>query len=99
MKRITLLFISILLLLLSFNAYSQKGFGGVPVSFTSKSLTLNVDKIVLSEPNMELIRQEDLQTEENGGMYMVGRVIPTSISLQNSGTWDILSDGTQVWRL
>ena len=99
MKRITLLFISILLLLLSFNAYSQKGFGGVPVSFTSKSLTLNVDKIVLPEPNMDLILQEDLQTEENGGMYMVGRVISTSISLQNSGTWDILDDGTQVWRL
>ncbi|MDD4148583.1 MAG: PKD domain-containing protein [Bacteroidales bacterium] len=99
MKKITLLFTSILLLFLSYNAYSQKSFGGLPVSYTSKNLSENVDRIILPQPNMDLIMQEDLQTEENGGMYMVGRVISTSISLQNSGTWDILEDGTQVWRL
>lgn len=99
MKKITLLLFTIALLSLSFNAFSQQSYGGLPVSYTNKSLSIEVDRIVLSQPNMELIRQEDLQTEENGGMYMVGRVIPTSISLQNSGTWDILSDGTQVWRL
>ncbi len=99
MKKITFLFVSILLLLLSSNVYSQKSFGGVPVSFSNKNLTENVDKIVLPQPNMELIMQEDLQDEKNGGFYKIGRVIPTSISIHNSGTWDVLDDGTQIWRL
>jgi PKD repeat protein len=99
MKKFTLLLLSISLLLVSFNAFSQRSYGGLPISYTNKSLTQDVDRIVLQEPDMNLIMQEDLMDEKNGEMYKVARRIPFSASPNNSGTWDILEDGTQVWRL
>jgi PKD repeat protein len=99
MKRFTLLLLSISLLLHSFNGFSQRSWGGTPISFINKNLTSDVDRIILPQPDMNLIMQEDLQDEKNGVMYKVGRVIPTSLNIDNSGTWDILNDGTQVWRL
>ncbi|HNQ67233.1 MAG TPA: PKD domain-containing protein [Bacteroidales bacterium] len=99
MKKITILIISFTLLLLSSNLFSQQSFGGLPISYTNKSLSTNVDRIVLPQPDMELIMEEDMNDEKNGEMYKVGRIIPVSLSVENSGTWDILPDGTQVWRL
>ena len=99
MKKFTLLFCSVLLILLSSNAFSQKSWGGLPVSFTNKNLSSNVDRVVLPQPDMTMIMQEDAQDEKNGELYKVGRIIPTDISIENSGTWDILEDGTKIWRL
>ncbi|MBN2779027.1 MAG: PKD domain-containing protein [Bacteroidales bacterium] len=99
MKKFTLLFCSVLLILLSSSAFSQKSWGGLPVSFTNKNLSSNVDRVVLPQPDMTMIMQEDAQDEKNGELYKVGRIIPTNISIENSGTWDILEDGTKIWRL
>jgi len=99
MKRFTLLLLSITLLLVSFNAFSQKSYGGLPISYTNKNLSTDVDRIILQEPDMNLIMQEDMEDEKNGELYKVARMLPISASLDNSGTWDILPDGTQVWRL
>jgi PKD repeat protein len=99
MKKVTLLLVSFALILLSSNAFSQQSYGGLPISYTNKSLSQEVDRIVLQQPDMNLIMQEDLMDEKNGEMYKVGRVLPIQATVQNSGTWDILPDGTQVWRL
>lgn len=99
MKKITILIISLALLLLSSHLFSQQSFGGLPISFTNKSLSTNIDRIVLPQPDMQLIMEEDMLDEKNGEMYKVGRIIPVALSPANSGTWDILEDGTKVWRL
>ncbi len=99
MKKFTLLLLSFSLLLLSYNAFSQQSYGGLPISFTNKNLSANIDRIILPQPDMNAIMQEDMQDEKNGEMFKIGRIIPVSLTIENSGTWDVLPDGTQVWRL
>lgn len=99
MKKFTLLLCSVLLILLSFSAFSQKSWGGLPVSFTNKNLTNEIDELSITPPNMDIILHEVEYFEKNGQFYKIAELLPTDISLTNSGTWDILSDGTKIWRL
>jgi len=100
MKKIysKLLFLS-LLFLTSASAFSQINTGEMPESFKDNLSQENVDHIFLTPPSMELIIAEDLQDEKNGTMMKIARLIPVGVSINNSGTWDKLSDGTSVWRL
>ncbi|HOZ29867.1 MAG TPA: PKD domain-containing protein [Bacteroidales bacterium] len=99
MKKITILIISFALLLLSSNLFSQQSYGGLPISFTNKSLTQEIDRVVISPPDMISILAEVELFEKNGQIYKIAELIPTDITMDNSGTWDILGDGTKIWRL
>lgn len=99
MKRILLIISTICFVLFSYNSFSQQTYGGEPISFKNNELTKNIDHIILDQPNMEEIEKEDKENERLGKMYMIGREIPVSITMKNSGTWETLSDGTNVWRL
>jgi PKD repeat protein len=99
MKKITFLSVSILLITLSFNAFSQQSFGGLPLSYTSKSLTPEIDHVIITPPNMEQVMAEVELFDKNGQIYKIAEPIPTEITMENSGTWDFLSDGTKIWRL
>ncbi|MDL2262609.1 PKD domain-containing protein, partial [Bacteroidales bacterium OttesenSCG-928-I21] len=81
------------------NSYSQESYGGLPISYTNKTLTTDIDQIMLEQPNMKLIIEEDAETEKNGGMRRVGYIIPVKYNMNNAGTWETLKDGTQIWRL
>lgn len=99
MKKVTLLLVSFALILLSSNAFSQQSYGGLPISYTNKSLSQEVDRIVLQQPDMEAVMAEADLFEKNGQIYKIAELMPVNINLNNSGTWDILPDGTKVWRL
>lgn len=98
MKKITFLLFSFLLLILVHNTYSQKSYGGLPISYTN-NLGIDIDHVELTQPDINQIMQEDSENEKNGGMHMVGRIIPVRINMNNSGTWTILEDGTEIWRV
>jgi uncharacterized repeat protein (TIGR01451 family) len=78
---------------------AQQSYGGTPLSFANKNLNSEIDRIVIPQPDMDVIKSEDEFDEKNAQMFKVGRIIPVDISLVNSGTWDLLADGTRVWRL
>jgi PKD repeat protein len=98
MRRIYYLLLSIFSLL-SISTFAQINTGILPDSFKDKSNLDNVDHVFVEPPSMELIRIEDEIDEKNGQMYKVARLLPVDLTPQNSGTWDKLSDGTDIWRL
>ncbi len=98
-KTIFLTIIIFTLSLVSINSFSQKSYGGLPISFTNKQISTSIDHIIVPQPDMYEIMQEDMLDEKNGEMYKIGRVLPINVSMENSGTWDVLPDGTEVWRL
>ncbi|MFP4663588.1 MAG: T9SS type A sorting domain-containing protein [Bacteroidales bacterium] len=59
----------------------------------------NVDKLSMKAPDKEKCMQKSEYFDNNAGPYMVSEIIPTEINMENSGTWDLLPDGTSVWRL
>lgn len=85
--------------MMSFNAFSQRSHGGEPLSFTNKNISSEIDHIRLSAPNMDLVMQEVDLFEKNGQIYKIAELIPANITMDNSGTWDILEDGTKIWRI
>lgn len=100
MKKIYLnsLFIN-LFLLVSIFAVSQVNTGIMPDSFKDKLSEINIDHISVTPPSLSLIAAEDAQDEKNGTMMKIARLIPVNVNISNSGTWDVTSDGTNVWRL
>ena len=99
MKRITTL---LLLVFCAFTGslYAQISQGGIPLSFQLKSgISQNIDNVFVNPPDMNTIRAEDELNEKNGEMYMVARLIDVDFSMDNSGSWDYLPDGTKIWRL
>ena len=89
-----------ILFVFCFNFLSaQINTGILPQSFEHNLSLQEVDHINLYPPNMELIRSEDAIDEKNGEMMKVARLIPFNANIDNSGTWDITSDGKNIWRL
>ncbi len=97
MKKFLYIFVSFLLI--SFIGNSQINTGILPDSFKDKTLDNNIDHVMVEPPSMELIRYEDGISEKNGELFKVARLIPVDLTPENSGTWDELSDGTNIWRL
>ncbi len=96
MRKLYLFVLSVVsFLFLGTYAYSQK----LPISFENPKLLSEIDNVVVSTPDMSEISTEDSRAEKNGEMYTVGRVLPVNLTMQNSGTTDILADGTMVWRV
>jgi PKD repeat protein len=53
---------------------------------------------ILSKPNIVAAKNED-SANDSKGAYRVGLNVPVSITMNNSGNWTLLPDGTKVWRL
>ncbi len=53
---------------------------------------------ILSKPNIAAAKNEDAVNDSKGA-YRVGLNVPVSITMNNSGGWTLLPDGTKVWRL
>lgn len=96
MRKIFLLVIVALVTLFTANAYSQES---MPISYSNSEALSEIDNVRVTPPDMALIMSQDAQDVKNGEMYKVGRLLAVNINMQNSGTTDILSDGTMVWRM
>ncbi|MDD4234586.1 MAG: choice-of-anchor J domain-containing protein [Bacteroidales bacterium] len=88
-----------LLVLSTVYTYSQISYGGTPPSFDAKGLTTDIDKLHISSPDMNTIMIEDTQDEKNGEMMKIARLLDVNASIDNSGTWSTLEDGTEIWQL
>ncbi|MBI4647907.1 MAG: PKD domain-containing protein, partial [Bacteroidia bacterium] len=88
----TLLF----LVVLSLNINAQPSKGGTPPSFSFKAFSSDIDEISVAPIDVAQALQEDANRP---GPYWTGRSIPLEASLNNSGTWTNLPDGTKIWRL
>jgi PKD repeat protein len=95
MKKIVLFVLSVAALLISASLYSQNQ----PVSFKHPELLSEIDNVVVASPDMVQIMNEDASDEKNGEMYKVARILDVNMDMDNSGTTDILADGTKVWRV
>ncbi len=95
------IFVLIITLAFSFSLdlYSQPGYGGLPPSFENRSLNSEVDHVIVPAPSLDLLLQEADNYQKNGQIYKIADLIPVVISINNSGTWDVLDDGTRIWRL
>jgi PKD repeat protein len=99
MKSFTISVLSLFFVLGWFTLNAQIEHGGTPASFDFKHLNSDVDHIRVHPPDMNQIMLEDANNESKGGLYMVSRILPIEINMENSGTWTDLPDGRKIWRL
>jgi len=79
---------------------AQIGHGGTPISFT-KDLQRDVYTITMPPVDVEALIAEDEANAASGAPspYRFGYGFDVEYSLYNTGTWEILPDGSKVWRL
>lgn len=70
-----------------------------PISFSYKNIKSIDSIIILPELDMKTIATEDLEDEEKGQPPRFGYKHNVNITLDNSGEWEILEDGSKLWRL
>src|SRR6218665_1540171 len=104
MKKITthiksmLMIVPALFLANSLNAQISEG--GKPKTFLAKNMVLHpLTATEIAAPDAMTLNGMDREDEKNGTLRKIGRSIPTNLTPQNSGVWDVLPDGGKIWRL
>ena len=77
---------------------AQIGHGGKPYSFRKNSSLQSLAIEKLPYFDNELLLQEEIASMRETG-FQFGKEISVDYTLNNSGTWDTLSDGSRLWRL
>ena len=85
------------ILLLTGILYCQATIDGMPKSFIYDTNN-RLDKIVLPEIDIDQLLIEDSNVEP-GTPFRYGNIFEVNYNLNNSGTWEILEDGSKLWRL
>ncbi len=98
MKRIILNALAFVLALNVGSSFAQLSEGGMPYSFSNVVPTTNVQTINVTKPNLQVLQAEDAQNDERMA-YRVGLNLPVNITPANSGTWQSLPNGGDLWRL
>ncbi len=99
MKNFIFVFGLIVLTFIVTESYAQPSNGGLPLSFTNKNVAVDIDHVSLPAPDMQSVMKDVDVFEKNGQIYRIAELIPASFNTGNSGTWDVLADGTRIWRL
>ncbi|MFZ6052536.1 T9SS type A sorting domain-containing protein [Halocola ammonii] len=70
-----------------------------PTSFQLEEYLVPITDVVeFQEPDMEAIAAEDAAVEAESGRYNIARKLETQANLQNVGQWQMLNDGSRIWR-
>lgn len=78
---------------------AQINVGGEPMS-SMLMMESNFNSVTLPELDVAQAIREDAVTKQLPEMPMrYGLVVPVDFTLENSGTWETLSDGSRIWRL
>ena len=96
MRKLILLFLIVFVALN--NNYAQISNGGLPLSF-KLNLKTSVDKVEIKSLKPSFVNSEDLKFPKDGKPPRIGYSLSTDLSLDNSGTWTILPDGSKLWQL
>jgi V8-like Glu-specific endopeptidase len=102
MKTARFFIFSGIFLIMNFSLSAQISQGGQPLSFKTdnKNLTKEIPYETMPEINIAALKAEDTKNDYRGGQpWRFGENIEVDLNNKNSGVWDILSDGTKVWRL
>ena len=89
-----ILFIILFLINVIIGQVSQ---GGNPKSF-ELNLRSNINETVMDYIDVEALINEDKQADKEIP-FRFGYDIPVNINIENSGTWDLLDDGSRIWRI
>ena len=96
MKRLILITI---IAILGVNSFAQISHGGRPLDWEGKSAR-NLDFEKLSAPDREELAMEDAVNDQYKHIpYRFGVEYEVDFDSENNGTWNVLGDGTRVWRL
>lgn len=80
-------------------SFAQINVGGQPMS-TLMQLGTNFNSVTLPEVDTKSALDEDALTANNPDIPLrYGLVVNVNFNLENSGTWQTLSDGSRIWRL
>ncbi|MEM6724339.1 MAG: T9SS type A sorting domain-containing protein [Bacteroidota bacterium] len=89
-----------LLLLWSCNLVTaQISSGGLPVSFDAPGLKTKIEKVTMPAIPIEDLLREDELLDASDNPYRFGYLFEVDYSLENSGQWETLADGSKLWRL
>jgi PKD repeat protein len=97
--------LSMMTLGLSIVSFGQVSEGGLPTTFAKviqgdvSEFNTNYQVVNLSSPNMQTVYSQDELTQDKHEGYRVSILQPVSLSIQNSGTWQVLDNGDKIWRL
>jgi hypothetical protein len=86
----------LLAMLLCFSGFSQSA--GSLIAKKTFELSKTTPTLNLPPPNMEDIRQEDIQRDKAGQMYRIGVAAFTNITEDNAGSWSTQPNGDRVWQ-
>lgn len=87
------------LLIGSANLFAQINAGGQPLS-NLMQLESSYNTVSLPSVDTKKAIEEDAAVSDLSGIpYRYGLHVNTDLNLNNSGTWETLSDGSRIWRL
>ena len=75
---------------------SQENIGGIPYSQNNK-VNMLVDRIVMESFDVQSMINED--ETRNSGKMRYGKIFDLNLFAENVGSWQILEDGSILWRL
>jgi hypothetical protein len=78
--------------------FPQISQGGMPDSFSNSPLA-EIPEVSLPVPAFDIIRAEDDEAEKQGLPRRVGIAVRADIDVIRDGKFDILPDGTHIWRV
>ncbi|MBU8934277.1 MAG: PKD domain-containing protein [candidate division Zixibacteria bacterium] len=93
-----LMYILAVLCLFAATSFAQLSKGGTPQSFQQPSKSL-IDARVMAPVDVEAMLVEDDIEEQEGLPFRFGAPHDVNYSLQSSGEWEKLPDGSAIWRL
>jgi len=90
---------AILFLIFSISATAQVAQRGITPPSFDKSLTDQIRTITMPSVNVSELLAEDAVDRKLGMPFRFGYPFDIDYSLENSGTWTVLPDGSRIWRL
>lgn len=93
-------FVSLVVLFLFFQAdlNAQVSIGGAPFSFNHR-VGNNVSRVQMPPVDVPALLAQDAIEEQQGLPFRFGFPHEVDLNLNNSGTWEVLADGSRLWRL
>ena len=77
---------------------AQNEMGGIPYSFSSKKLSMNIPQMSLPfVDHVALLEEDDAKGKNNPLRFSIHQVL--NYTMNNSGKLDILNDGGKLWRV
>lgn len=79
--------------------FAQQSDPSIPYSWQRTDLKEQVPVMHFAKPDVEQLLREDDQDMSEGKAFRVGVTLSASLDLQNSGLWELLPDGSALWRI